>query len=119
MKITFIETDEYEATLLVKTSVGEFISYADSVNIKSKDNFEKVEFFTLLSKNIVKDFDQRLSINKTNSGYFSYKISGKYIGENRILLDDCIFIVDSKIPGDIKVNDYVSFEFLRADAYIA
>ena len=43
MKITFIETGEYEATLLVKTLVGEFISYADSVNIKSKDNFEKAE----------------------------------------------------------------------------
>ena len=118
MKITFIKTDEYETILLIKTLVGDFVCYADSVNIKSSGDFGKVEFYTIFTKNITKDFNEQSLINKTNLGNYSYKMTGKFLGDNRVLIDDCIFIIDGKIPGDIKANDYVSFEFLRVDAYI-
>lgn len=114
MKIFVKECSEYEAELLVQVENEEFLCYSDYGDINYQ-HIENIQFVTLLAQNVVRSSSQIFSIEKTDRGYFSHKIVGKFIGNNKVAIKDCIFVLDTEIPKDIKIGEYVSFDFLRSD----
>ena len=114
MKIFIKECSEYEAELLVQVENEEFLCYSDYGDINYQ-HIENIEFVTFLAQNVVRSSSQIFSIKKTDIGYFSYKIVGKFIGNNKVAIEDCTFILDIEVPKDIKIGEYISFDFLRSD----
>ena len=61
---------------------------------------------------------KNIQFTKQQTDIFSYKITEKYIGENKIQIDTCVFHLDSPIPKDIEIGNFVSFEFLTSSCCI-
>ena len=116
MKISKNIDQEYE--LLIQTTFGDFICDSYPLDLEKSLNLENVDFFTLYAKNIFLCCEEKYSIHKTTDGYFSYKITGKYIGDNKVQIDTCVFHIDSPIPKDIEIGNFVSFEFLTSSCCI-
>ena len=116
MKISKNNGQEYE--LWIQTAFGDFICDSYPLDLENTLYFENVDFFTLYAKNIFLSHEDKYSIYKTTDGYFSYKITGKYIGDNKIKIDTCVFHLDSQIPKDIEIGNFVSFEFLTSTCSI-
>lgn len=115
MKI--LNNQEFE--VLIQTDFGDFISFLYPYDLKSNLKIDIIELHTLYAKNIFLNYNQEYLIQKTEEGYFSYKVTGKYIGNNKIQIDNCFFILDSPVPKDIEIGQFVSFEFLKSDCIIS
>ena len=89
------------------------MTYAQPFN-NDKDIFE---LYAVKSKNIMRALEPGSAVNKTDDGYYAYKLQGKIIDlENRIVtVGDIKIMLENSIPNDIKVNEYIEFDVLRID----
>ena len=78
MKLEIVQHDEYEFEILVQTSFGNFCCYAYQINDQKINGLKSAEFSTLYSKNIFLNEEEQYLIKKTEEGYFSYRVIGKY-----------------------------------------
>jgi hypothetical protein len=118
MKLSIINCEDYEFEILVQTYWGNFCCYAYQINDQKINDLRSAEFSTLYAKNIFLNEEEQYSIKKTEEGYFSYRVIGKYLGSDKIKFEDCVFALDSQVPKDINIGEFVSFEFLRTDLII-
>lgn len=104
MKI--LNNQEFE--VLIQTDFGDFISFLYPYDLKSNLKIDIIELHTLYAKNIFLNYNQEYLIQKTEEGYFSYKVTGKYIGNNKIQIDNCFSSLILQCPKILRlVNLYL------------
>lgn len=76
----------------------------------------KVSLFGFLVTNTVSE-NALKAPEKTNCGYFSYRLFAKVIDtrNSRVQLGDIDVVLDCPIPKDILPNSYISFDVMRLD----
>ncbi len=43
----------------------------------------------------------------------TYRLQGKYLGNNKMQIEDYVFHIDGYIPADIAVGEYISLDCTR------
>lgn len=71
---------------------------------------------SFLASNIVKSKVENCYSIK-NESYYAYKINGKIVdlANKKVSLGDIYILLDEKLPGDLKLGDYINFDVLRLD----
>ncbi len=104
-----------EGEIEFSCSVGDFHCYAHplwSIEELDRKNFS---FFAFFVENIFLSDEEEFLIRKTDLSYFSYYLQGKYLGNNKIQIENYVFDIDGDIPSDIKQGEYISLDCARID----
>lgn len=111
MEFVIAQYDEEspEADFLVKNQVGDFLCYAHPISQSGIDGLHDVEFSTLYAQDIVLSHEKECSIRKTGDAFYSYEMTGLYVGHDTAMVGECKIKLDAAVPGDIKINDYISW----------
>lgn len=117
MKLSVFKYDaeSFEGEILVKNTYGEFICYAypffGDINLINPNAFD-----VLLAKNIVISDELNYKIEKNSKSYFAYSICGIKTNDFTISVDNMDFALDTMLPKDVIIGQYIKFECLRIDA---
>ena len=86
---------------------------------KLKEGMLVEEISTLLAKDINKVKQNRCLIQK-GKDYYAYYLQGKVIALDRPMIDigDLTILLDSNLPNDIVVGDYVGLKVQRLDCVL-
>ncbi len=115
LSVSKYDAESFEGEILVNNMYGEFICYAYPFfgNIKS---IIPSAFDVLMASNIVISDKMYCKIEKNSKSYFAYSICGIKTNEFTITVDNMDFILDTMLPKDVIIGQYIEFECLRIDA---
>lgn len=117
MKYTIVSYDEEgeEADVLISLPSGEFLCYFQPCDFELLNRSKHLKFSVLFAEEIKTCLEKTCSFQKTELGYFSYKVSGIVKDKYLVMVDECLFDLDTPVPGDVGPGDYVEFECSRID----
>lgn len=113
IEIFDFDTVSDECDYLIKTADIELICHG----MYDKEYHSKTSIIdSFLANNIVKSKEKAYYSIKKES-YYEYEINGKIVDlvNKKVSLGDIYIFLDEKLPGDLKVGDYVNFHVLRLD----
>ncbi len=106
---------ENEADVVVSDGKYQILCYA----CPYCDDGRKGRFMlsAFMSGNVMRALKNKYSVEKTDSGYYAYKLTGRLFDlEKRLVkVGNIIIELENNIPGDMKENDFVEFEAMRID----
>jgi hypothetical protein len=102
-----------ECDYLVKSTDIELICYGMYDEEYTSKSF-KINSF--LASNIVKANEDIYYSNRKES-YYAYEINAKIVDleTKKVSLGELYILLDEKLPGDLKLGDYINFDVLRLD----
>lgn len=109
--IAEITTSLHETAIVSQVSLRVFCHMVSLPVISNK-----VSLFGLLVNNIASE-DALQMPQKTNCGYFSYRLFAKVLDTKKrhVQLGDVDIELDCPLPKDIPDNSYISFDVVRLD----
>ena len=112
-KIIDYEIDAHEADLIVSDGKHDLLCYAQPFE-NPECSFRLIAF---RADNIVIADNKCYFIRKTDETYYSYKLCGQVIDNNKqiVRVFDLVIEIGVGIPNDILKNDYIEFSVERID----
>lgn len=118
IKINWLSKEALEAEVTLTDGKFELICFSQPFNYDLND-FIKTYVYCYETNNVLIEDVREFEVNKLNST-FAYKLAGELINKEECVVaigDIRIIIEKDKLPGDVKVGDYISFNCKRIDIY--
>ena len=114
-EIAQYDEEALEADVWVKNQGEVFLCYAHPISQSEIDCLHDASFSTLFARDIVLSDEKGCAIQKTSETHYSYEMTGLYVGQDTVMVGECKIKLDAAVPGDIKINDYISWCCVRLD----
>ena len=116
-KLNWLSKDILEAEVYLTDGNFNIVCFSQPFN-QSVESTINSPLHTLSARDIFKLTNiEKMSVEKV--GVFDYKLTGRVIDKekNQIRIGEFILELDSPLPNDIKINDYISVICDRIDLY--
>ena len=113
IRIFDFDTTSDECDYLIKNDDIELICYG---MYDEEYHSKAVIINSFLASDIIKS-KKKVYYSIKKESYYEYEINAKIVDliSNKVSLGENYIFLDTKLPGDLKVGDYINFHVLRLD----
>lgn len=73
--------------------------------------------YGFMTENVMRAYDKRYIVEKTDKGYYSYKLQGELVNLEKciVAIGELFIELEDGIPKDIKEHEFIEFTVMRID----